>query len=369
MDTFDIGEVKARRRGKKWHAHFNTPEGYIRISLRTPYKKAAERIAGEIDRFLMNANHEELGMYLDELAGHGRKGHPRNFAEFAPEFLEKHAKVRNRTSSWKRHEVSLRVHLIPAFGRLPLTKINPRIIDDYIEERLRGGAKEGTVNRELACLKKAMKKAKEWGYLNHDPAAEVKLLEEHPDIPEPLTRPELARFLQACENSSSPDLLDLVVCAVGTGLRRGELFKLAWDQVDLEEEWLHIPIPHAKNKQTRDIPLSQSVKIVLAARHLVSTDRLVFPGKAGELTNITKSLASAAKEAGISRIHLHRLRHTFATDLREGGVELGDIKELMGHKTWVMVERYAKIRPQRLKSAMKKLDDSRGLTNNGKDSR
>ena len=112
----------------------------------------------------------------------------------------------------------------------------------------------------------------------------------------------------------------------------------------------------SKNREFRVIPMSQEVHETLDnLRQQLSKEKVlnlqVFPSQ-----DITRILSRAAERAGLGHVHLHMLRHTFATRLRDRGVPLDRIKELLGHKTMDMVLRYAKANPKQLEQAIQALN-------------
>ena len=353
-----VGPVRLHKRRDIWHAHFNTPEGFKRQSLKVRNLKEAQKKARVIAEVLESGDYAALQNLLSgTLSKSGRKT-PQTFAEFAEEY-KKYSKANKAPSSYKRDETSLRVHLIPVFGDKPLAQITARDMEAYkMNRKDKEGGNPATINRELACLKAMMKKAFFWGDIRYNPGLQVTVFKEKPTIPEPLNEGQLLAFLDACIESKSPDLFPVVVCAVETGMRRGELFELKWNYVDLEDRW--ITVRQSKNNEFRKIPISDWLYDVLVAyKHRCCHIPFVFQTGKQKYYNIRRNMKAASEQAGFEKpIHLHQLRHTFATRLRSKNVELGAIKELLGHKTWAMTERYARCTPEHLQDAIRRLDRS-----------
>jgi integrase len=149
----------------------------------------------------------------------------------------------------------------------------------------------------------------------------------------------------------------MVIVAVDTGLRRSEILELTWADVDWSER--QVLVRKSKNADWRVVPLTdrafgslQALRQKAAKAKAQRLDNRIFHTK-----DIGKSLDDAGAQAGIGHVHFHQLRHTFATRLRDRGVPLDRIKELLGHKSMVMVLRYAKARPRQLREAIQALND------------
>ncbi len=354
-----VGPVRLHKRGNVWHAQFATPEGFQRMSLKVRSLKAAEKKAQEIAEVLENGDQAAFQALLggntsgSGSSTSGSKGKKQwTFAEFAQEYQEKYGKPNKAESSYKRDWSSLKCHLLPVFGDKPLNRITARDIETYkMTRKDLEKSNPATVNRELAILKAIMKKAVAWGELRHNPALTVPVFKENPVIPEALTDEQVEKLLKTCQESDNPDLYPLVVCALETGMRRGELFALKWSDVDLKEKW--ITIRKSKNNEFRVIPVSDMLCDVLETQKAKGHIPFVFPGKKGHYNNVRRSLNTAAKRAGIERLHLHRLRHSFATRYLSRKVGAEAIQEILGHKSMTMTRRYAKVTPEYLREAVR----------------
>ena len=193
--------------------------------------------------------------------------------------------------------------------------------------------------------------AKLWEYVESSPVADIKTLKEQGKVPEALTDDELYGLVTHCP----PKLKAIVTLAADTGLRKSELQRLTWGDVDFESRM--ITIRKTKNKDYRVIPMTETVyRLLITLRSSRNGTEQVIP-----FVDVGRGLSKASQKAGIKHVHLHMLRHTFATRLRDRGVPLDRIMELMGHKSMEMVLRYAKARPQQLIEAMRCLDDSGSL--------
>lgn len=141
----------------------------------------------------------------------------------------------------------------------------------------------------------------------------------------------------------------LVLLAVNTGMRRGELFNLTWDDVNLTRASLTVRGGGAKSGQTRHIPLNdEAVTILRGWWGLTETGAgLVFPSRdGGRLDNINSAWAGVLKRADITGFRFHDLRHTFASWLVMAGTDLYVVRDLLGHASIQQTERYAHLAPE-----------------------
>jgi integrase len=262
-------------------------------------------------------------------------------SEFAEEYLD-YQRNTVRKRSWKRDVISLK-NLCSVFGSRPLNTITPRDIQDYQTKRLREGKRPATVNRELACLKTLFNLAKQRRrFFGENPVSKVKFLEEANIKERILTPDEERRLLRELPEWIRP----LVITALHTGMRRGELLKLRWEDVDLENRIITVESSHTKTKQTRKIPINSFLFDVLKEQKLVTGKfGLVFasPRAHTVLKNQTISCVfqCACRRAGIEGLRFHDLRHTAATRMIEAGAPVVAVSRILGHKNVLTTMRYA----------------------------
>lgn len=199
-----------------------------------------------------------------------------------------------------------------------------------------------TVRRYMTVLGSAMGTAtKEWFWLEDNPCSKVVRPTEPRGRVRFLDNDERPRLLAACEASEKRRLYPLVVMALCTGARRGELTGLRWQDVDLERGIAIIH--HSKNGDRRALAITGLAEQVL--RDWSKVRRIdcdyVFSSRRGKPTFPQKAWEEAVAKAGIEDFRFHDLRHTFASYLAMSGATLAELAEAMGHKTLVMVKRYA----------------------------
>jgi integrase len=295
-------------------------------SLRTTVKAEAEAIAKEKVRRALERVHGVRVIRNVKLG------------ELFEKYLE-YCEQNNRPSTHqkKRHLVR---HILDFFGDVPLASVTRERVDAFKAARRRklGPA---AVNRELAALKHALRLAVEWDYLEASPAARVTKFKEPPGRVRYLTRDEADRLVAAC----SDELRPIVVAALHTGMRLGEILTLTWKHVDLKRR--QIRVVDSKNNETRVVPMNDVLYNAVAS--LRRRDGVVFLSRYGRpYRSVKGGFEAALKRAEIDDFTFHDLRHTFASWLAMEGVPTSTIGKLLGHKTPQMTMRYAHLAPEYL---------------------
>jgi integrase len=166
-----------------------------------------------------------------------------------------------------------------------------------------------------------------------------------------LTEDEIKKLLEACGKSRNRDLRAAVVLAINTGLRRSELLGLTWDRIDLSRGVIRLEL--TKSGKRREVPLNAESYAVLVSLGPKDTGR-VFRKQ-----SLRKAYENAVSNAKLDDVNFHTLRHTFASWAVMRGVSLKELQELLGHSSLAMTMRYAHLAPERLRSAVARLE---GLT-------
>ncbi|MBF0234852.1 MAG: site-specific integrase [Desulfamplus sp.] len=173
-----------------------------------------------------------------------------------------------------------------------------------------------------------------------------------------LSDDELQRLFKAIENDEHLHAGNLMLMALFTGMRRGELFKLKWNDIDFQKGFIHIRNP--KGGKDQIIPLNDQARAVLES-HIKLDSEFVFPGKSGvQRTTIQRPVDKIKRAAGLPKDTrpLHSLRHTFATTALNSGIDLYTLQKLTTHKTAVMLQRYAHLSDERFKKGSSTAGDA-----------
>jgi len=287
---------------------------------------------------------------LDERLGFKKPGQGERvlFEKFADDFLEEYCKQNKR--SWQRDEISLN-SLKAFFKGETLQSIGPEKIERFKAKR-KAEVSPATVNRELACLKTMFSKAIEWGRTEKNPAAKVKKFRENPGR-ERILSPEEARSLIEC---AGPGIRPVLIVALNTGMRRGEILSLKWADVDFGKSF--ILIEDSKSGRSRKVPMNEFVYKILKELPRTSEEHVFFnPETNDHIKDIKTSFRTACQRAEIRGIRLHDLRHTAASKMIEAGADLVTVSKILGHASIQMTMRYAHPTPENMRLAVGRLGE------------
>jgi integrase len=226
-------------------------------------------------------------------------------------------------------------------GDYTLADITPALLVTY-RNTLADGRANATVNRYFAVLSHVFTVAvNEWQWCIDNPVRKIRKSREAQGRTRYLSDEERKVLLEACQKSRNPYLYTVVVLAITTGARRGELLSLRWSEVDLKRGRLMFPT--TKNREARAVPLPTFALDVLtqhAQRYGNRTFVFLNATDKGPMS-IRGAFQGALKHAGVKNFKFHDLRHTAASYLAMNSASLLEIAEILGHKTLAMVKRYA----------------------------
>ncbi len=278
-------------------------------------------------------------------------------AEYAKDFLSVYVAVNNKPSERKAKQIILKKHLEPAFGEMRLDAIDEQAIERFKAKQKQAELSNKTVNNQLTVLGTLLQTAVEWKHITRVPA--IRRLPVVMPKFDFLTFEEADRLVQAAVEE--PSWHAMVVVALNTGLRLGELLALQWDDCDLvsgtmvvrRNNWQgHIGPP--KSGKDRTLPLNALAQAALKGqRHLKGP--WVWCDEKGaflDKDDLRFALRRIRKRAGLRHFDWHVLRHTFASHLAMRGVPLKAVQELLGHASLEMTLRYAHLSPDVRKDAV-----------------
>lgn len=257
---------------------------------------------------------------------------------------KKSAKDQAQQLAWWKSEI----------GSYSLADVTPSLIGECrdklgreitVRNKLRSPA---SVVRYMAALSHALTIAvKEWGWLEDSPMRKVTKPKESRGRVRFLSDDERKRLLQACKESNNPYLYTVVVLALSTGMRQGEIMGLTWDVVDLNQG--RAILHETKNGERRAVAITgHALELLKALSKVRRIDcNLLFPAKENAPQKPQKPMdlrtpwETAVKKAELQDFKFHDLRHSAASYLAMNGASLAEIAEVLGHKTLQMVKRYA----------------------------
>ena len=271
------------------------------------------------------------------------------------------AKVHKK--SWRTDDYYYRKHLQPLFGDKTLNQISPFDIEKLILKMKKDKNQHGkpfapaTIKHQLVLLSRLYSVAEMWGLYNGpNPCKKVKKPKLNNQKTEFLTDDELARLLDVLETWPDGMTIAFVRFAMFTGIRRGEMFKLKWKDVDMVRQTAKLVDP--KGKEDQVVPLSnEAIKVLHDIPREYDTP-YIFYGKNGQqradFSGPWGRIRKAVKLPGGFR--LHGLRHNFASTLVSNGVPLYTVQKLLCHKDAKTTQRYAHLADQTLRDAVELSD-------------
>jgi len=338
---------RSNRKGIVWQIDYYDPQGK-RVMKCFPKKADAEAYLGKV----LAAKKE--GRYHDVFDV--KRETQVTFNDLADRYVENFQTQRS-FKGFKSHVVR---ELREAFGNRRLSEITYLDLETYRNRRKATRTKanrprtDASVNRDMAILGHMLSKAVEWGLLEASPFRKGKrlMLKENNHRLRFLTEAEIEALLKAC----SPHLKPIVETALLTGMRRGELLSLKWEQIRNG----FIYLTETKSGKARQIPINNRLAEVL--KEVRRGNQLKSPyvfcdSKGRRFLQVKRSFASACRRAGIDDFRFHDLRHTFASRLVMKGASLKAVQELLGHADMKMTMRYAHLSQEHLRDSVNLLND------------
>ncbi len=264
-------------------------------------------------------------------------------------------------ASWKKEEMLFRLWINPVMGSKKLSEISQIDIEKLKKTMKDANKAPKTINYAIDVIRMAFNMAIRWGYADKNPAIGVKRPRQDNRRVRFLTRTEADALLQECKKRSR-QLFKIVSLSLYTGMRFGEIANLKWQDVDLENKIIYIKDP--KNATNRTAYIIPQVEDIFRNRPQGTPDEIVFKDRKGNKREyVSKAFARAVKALGLNdgitdkrnKVVFHTLRHTFASWLAMQGTPIYTIKELMGHKTLAMTERYSHLAPDTKQDAVNKV--------------
>lgn len=251
-----------------------------------------------------------------------------------------------------------------SFAGVVMNDLSGADIMAHITRRRADGIKDSSINRELELLSAAINYVRHQLDWNLPNPVSGRMLKEPEGRVRWIKREEAQQLLEAASASRSPYLVDLLTVALNTGMRREEMLGLEWRRVDLQAGLIHLESHHTKSGKRRSVPLNQAARSAILARarfraeHCPASPWVFCKQNGKRIADARKGFLAACAKAGIDDFHFHDLRHTCAAWLVSAGVPLSAVRDLLGHSTITMTERYAHLAPERVRSAVAVLDEA-----------
>jgi integrase len=337
------GDGRILQRGRTWWIQFYVDGRQQRESAKTTDREKAEK-------YLRNRLKEVHAHELDASRPFvTRRDKRRTIAELM-DALKTDFEIRGKNSSQNLSNIS---RARSDFGAIRAASLTGEETDRYINERLAGGSAKASINRVTQLLKQAYK-------LAGLPAPRIRRLSEKGN--------ERQGFFSESEirnviKNLSAALQDFTLFGWLTGMRKGEIASLAWEDVD--GDCIRLRAENAKNGEARLIPLEGELQELIERRRearqvklngTVMLAALIFHRKGEPIKEFRKSWASACTKAGIRRL-FHDLRRSACRNMLGAGVPQSIAMKLSGHKTDSMFRRYAIVAESDLRTALRRTQE------------
>ncbi|OLB66012.1 MAG: hypothetical protein AUH96_08485, partial [Nitrospirae bacterium 13_2_20CM_2_61_4] len=258
------------------------------------------------------------------------------FKDFAQMYLEREGALlksirteRNRVLAWARE-----------FGSRPLGQITRTEIEAWRREKM-ASCRPATINRDLSRLRHMLNLAVEWELLEESSMQGIKFLRENNARTRYLSLEECQRLIASC---IAPHIRALVGVALHSGMRLGEILNLRWYDLDFASGF--ILVRDSKNGESRHVPMDATLSALFRAYpHRLGTDLVFSSSRGGRIVDVRTGFLNSCKRVGLTDLHFHDLRHTFASQFVMAGGDLYILKEILGHKSLAMTTRYSHLSP------------------------
>jgi integrase len=213
------------------------------------------------------------------------------------------------------------------FGRQRLSQISLLLIEKYRLER-NTQVSSSTVNKELACLKTLRRVAVDWNKLASFPLKKIVLEKVNNTRTRVLDPDDEARLMEHAVGRLKP----MIVLALNTGMRRGEILQLRREHVNFQSRTITIPVENSKSKKTRPVPMNEVTLDLI--RKLAPASGFIFRKRSEEpYEGVSAAFKTACRRALVKNCRFHDLRHTFATRFIEAGWDVVLLSRILGHST------------------------------------
>ncbi len=295
------------------------------------------RLAERIDR----KNQEELMARRFQVEEHefdpGMK-----FAELATRFLAAGSKP------WHRERLKV---ILPYFAGMEILHINKNVVDHRAHRHSQKKVTDSTINHDLQCLRHILYWAVDQGYLPENPLKRLKLEKPRRKKRPVMSLEDEAKLLQA----AAPHLQRIIICALDTGMRRGEILSQLWQDVDFARQVLYVTRSKTAGGESREIPLTKRLFELFSKEP--KSEGLIFTLNGRPIQQLKTGWKAALRRAKLRYYRFKDLRSSFNSRLIEAGVIKDVRKELMGHsRNEDTNDLYSHIELPTLREAIEKLE-------------
>lgn len=270
---------------------------------------------------------------------------------------------------------------IDELGHYALSEVTTDLVTRSMDKlkksktRLGKSPAPATVLRYLMALSHAFNVArKQWNWCESSPVENVQRPKVKNERTRYLTDAEREALLHACKNSKNADLYLVVLLAISTGMRKGEIMGMRWQDIHTapDQSFTRVHLTKTKNDKARSVLLtSPALKLLeerrtklLGSLQVTTPTGLIFPSAVNEdqPVDLRKPWGSALQAAGIEEFRFHDLRHTTASYLAMNGASLLSISRILGHQTTKMTERYSHLATSHIDEVVRSMNAKKFAT-------
>jgi integrase len=335
--------LSRRKTTRRYYLHYRDEDGRQRsVSTKSTRKSDALKFVKQFERKQLEAERRAVKRVT--------------LAAFTSEYI-KHLEASRRSPDTIATYKSGLLQFNRFAGPVELRAVTPKLLERYIVSKQQSS--DSTARTHHAILSAAFTVAVRWEYLHASPIKNVPKPATIEQRPLYVRREDFAKLLDAIP---SLDYRELVIVATLTGMRLGELLSLRWESVDLERGMIHVVNSAdftTKSKRSRTIPISDTLAGVLSARKERTRSELVFNRNGYKLDRVTvsKTFKRYVRVSGLnSELKFHSLRHSAASWMVQGGVNLYVVQKILGHSSIQITERYSHLSLTSLNDATRALE-------------
>lgn len=287
-----------------------------------------------------------------------------SFAQFWVEFYAPSASASKKSQTWHNEQGHFTNWIAPVIGETPLRSVTTFALERINKHLIEKKRAAKTQHAVLATCRQVFNLAARHGLIEVNPVTQMTLPRQDNRRQRHLSHQE-ARELLALTARRSPQLHDICLLSLHTGLRAGEIFKLRWEDVNFETGTLLVRDP--KSGKNRYAYLTQATRTMLIHRKDEASSPPLFQQADGSpLREVSRTFERIVEELGWNqgqadprlKVVFHTLRHTFASWHVQQGTPLYTVAKLMGHASLTMTERYSHLAPEGLRAAMREFEQT-----------
>jgi len=269
-------------------------------------------------------------------------------------FFEEHyfVYIRPRKRSWRR-DIELARRFLEQYGDWRLTDLTRQLIQTFHAAVLASGLSHASADHHAKLIRQALNLAVEWGMLEKNPAAGIRLFNADNKVEHYLDDAQLERLLTVLRNDDNRSVCRIALFLLSIGSRLNEVLKATWSQIDRGTRVWRIPASNSKSKRVRSVPLNDSALDVLAQVGTEGAFEHVFVNLQTKerYTTIHKVWGRIRRSAGLPHLRIHDLRHMYASFLVNAGCTLYEVQQILGHSDPKVTQRYAHLSSEALQKA------------------